>query len=80
MIRERAVIKAKIKAISAEGRITAVIMALFPFGLYAMIDKLAPGYFDPVWQSGYGTLAVTAILTIMSMGIIILYRLVKFDF
>jgi tight adherence protein B len=80
VIRERAVIKAKIKAISAEGRITAVIMALFPFGLHAMINKLVPDYFDPVWDSGYGTLAVTAILSIMMLGIIILYRLVKFDF
>ncbi len=80
MIRERGVIRAKIKAISAEGRITSVIMALFPFGLYSMISAMVPTYFDPVWASGYGTQIVIALLVIMSIGMLILNRLVRFDF
>lgn len=80
MIRDRGVIRAKIKAISAEGRITSVIMAIFPFGLYSMIVTLVPNYFDPVWESGYGTQIVIALLCIMAFGMIILNRLVRFDF
>ena len=80
MIRDRGVIRAKIKAISAEGRITAIIMAMFPFGLYMMISALVPTYFDPVWESGYGTEVVLTILGIMTVGIIILFRMVRFDF
>lgn len=80
MIRDRIMMKAKIKAISAEGRITAVIMAVFPFGLFLMIRTLVPTYFDPLWASGYGTTIVSICGILMVFGIFILYRLVKFDF
>ena len=80
MIRDRAMLRNKIRAISAEGRITAIIMAAFPFLLYLMISTLVPTYFDPVWESGYGTVVVVSILTLMSFGLLILYKLVKFDF
>lgn len=80
MIRDRAMLRNKIRAISAEGRITAIIMAAFPFLLYLLISTLAPTYFDPVWESGHGTTVVVSILVLMSFGLLILYKLVKFDF
>ncbi|MGI9352865.1 MAG: type II secretion system F family protein [Rhizobiaceae bacterium] len=80
VIRARAMMKAKIKAISAEGRITAVIMAMFPFFLFFMIKALVPDYFDPLWETGYGDIVVSVCATFMIFGIIILYRLVRFDF
>ncbi|WP_212523404.1 type II secretion system F family protein [Actibacterium sp. MT2.3-13A] len=80
MIRARIMLKAKIRAISAEGRITAMVMAVFPFFLFAMIRALVPTYFDPLWESGYGTQVVVGCLVIMSFGIFVLYRLVNFDF
>lgn len=80
MIRDRGTIRGKIRAISAEGRITSVIMAIFPFALYTLISLLVPTYFDPVWESGYGTQIVVALLVIMSIGMFILNRLVRFDF
>jgi tight adherence protein B len=45
-----------------------------------MISTLVPTYFDPVWESGYGTTVVISILVLMSFGLLILYKLVKFDF
>lgn len=80
MTRDRAMLRNKIRAISAEGRITAIIMAAFPFLLYLMISSLVPTYFDPVWESGHGTTVVGSILVLMSFGLLILYKLVKFDF
>jgi len=80
MIRARIMLKAKIRAISAEGRITAMIMAIFPFFLFMMIRALVPTYFDPLWESGFGMQVVVGCLTMMSFGIFVLYRLVNFDF
>lgn len=80
MIRDRLTIKAKIKAISAEGRITAWIMLLFPFALFYMILFLVPTYYDNVWESGYGTHIVIGCLTAIFMGMIVIRRLVNFDF
>jgi tight adherence protein B len=80
MIRDRTMLRAKIKAISAEGRITAVVMGVFPFLLYMMITTLVPDYFNPVWDTGRGALIVSGILAWMGLGMLILYKLVKFDF
>ena len=80
MIRDRTMIKAKIRAISAEGRITAMIMSVFPALLFLMIRFLSPSYFEPLWESGYGTIVVVTCLVVMGIGVVILRRLVNFDF
>ena len=79
-LRERMMLKAKVKSISAEGRITAIFMSLYPFLLYALIKTLAPTYFDPVWNSGYGSTVVTILLVVMAIGNVILYKMVNFEF
>ena len=80
MIRDRLMIKAKIRAISAEGRITAWIMLLFPFGLFYMLKAMVPTYFDLVWESGYGGLVVGICLTLLFFGMIVIRKLVNFDY
>ena len=80
MIRDRLMIKAKIKAISAEGRATMWIMLSWPFLLYFMLLAMVPTYFDPVWESGYGGITVGICLTLMLFGGLVIRRLVNFDF
>ncbi|MDN3720586.1 type II secretion system F family protein [Roseibium salinum] len=80
VLRHRQLIKAKIKSLSAEGRMTSWIMLAFPFFLYLMISTLAPGYFDPIWDSGYGNIVIMVGLVIMAVGMLILRKLVNFDF
>lgn len=80
MIRERLMLKNKIKAISAEGRFTAVLMSVFPGILYLIISTLAPDYFDPIWETGRGTMVVVGTVIYMSIGIYIMNRMVRFDF
>lgn len=79
-LRDRTMLKAKVKAISAEGRITAIFMSVYPFLLYAMIKALAPTYFDPVWASGHGTTIVAVLGAVMIVGNIILYKMVNFEY
>ena len=79
-LRDRFMLKAKVKSISAEGRITAIFMSIYPFLLYGMIRALAPTYFDPVWDSGYGTIIVTTLLVVMAIGNVILYKMVHFEY
>lgn len=80
MIRRRLMLKAKIRAISAEGRMTSWFMLLFPFGLYGMLMLIRPDYFDPVWASGYGNIVLAIGATLMTIGMLILRKLVNFDF
>lgn len=79
-LRDRFMLRAKVKAISSEGRITAIFMSAYPFLLYGMIKLISPTYFDPVWESGYGTIVVTVLLAIMVIGNIILYKMVNFEY
>ncbi len=79
-MRDRMILRAKVRALSAEGRITALIMSAFPFLLYFIIATLAPSYFDPVWQSGYGGTVLVAAFAVMAVGNFVLYKLVHFDF
>ncbi|MBD9510418.1 type II secretion system F family protein [Ensifer sp. ENS10] len=79
-LRDRTMLKAKVKAISSEGRITAIFMSIYPFLLYALIKALAPTYFDPVWASGHGTTVVAVLSVVMLIGNIILYKMVHFEY
>ncbi|MBZ9792418.1 type II secretion system F family protein [Rhizobium sp. 3T7] len=79
-LRDRTMLKAKVKAISSEGRITAIFMSIYPFLLYAMIKTLSPTYFDPVWASGYGTIVVSVLLAVMAVGNVILYKMINFEY
>lgn len=80
MIRDRLMMRQKIRAISAEGRFTAAIMSVFPFGLYLLISLLMPTYFDPIYEEGVATTIFTILGVMMTIGIFVLYRMVKFDF
>ncbi|MGO7382870.1 type II secretion system F family protein [Rhizobium ruizarguesonis] len=79
-LRDRSMLKAKVKAISSEGRITAIFMSIYPFLLYAMIKALSPTYFDPVWDSGHGPAVVSVLLAVMAIGNVILYKMVNFEY
>ncbi|UWU31479.1 type II secretion system F family protein (plasmid) [Rhizobium sp. WSM1274] len=79
-LRDRTLLKAKVRAISSEGRITAIFMSMYPFLLYAMIKILSPTYFDPVWESGHGAIVVTVLLAVMAIGNVILYKMVNFEY
>ncbi|MGO7588291.1 type II secretion system F family protein [Rhizobium leguminosarum] len=79
-LRDRTLLRAKVRAISSEGRITAIFMSMYPFLLYAMIKILSPTYFDPVWESGHGTIVVSVLLAVMAIGNIILYKMVNFEY
>jgi tight adherence protein B len=80
MIRRRTMLRAKVKAISAEGRMTSRFMLLFPFGLYGLLKLLRPDYFDPLWQSGYGNMFLLVSGVLMLIGMLILRKIVNFDY
>ncbi len=80
MIRRRIMMKAKIKAISAEGRMTSWFMLGFPFFLYGMVKFLRNDYFEPLWESGYGNIFLMVGGTLMIIGMLILRKLVNFDY
>lgn len=78
VIRERAKMRAKIRALSAEGRFSAVLLSILPFALIGVINLVAPTFYsavkgDPVFWPilGFG-------FFLMVLGMIVMYRMVNF--
>lgn len=80
VIRERFQMRAKIKALSSEGRVTAYMMAAFPFIMYGALSAIVPNYFDPFWQSPFVAPVLIGCGLLMLIGNFILFRMVNFDF
>ncbi|CCG02926.1 type II secretion system F family protein [Blastococcus saxobsidens] len=61
-IRERNAIRRQVKALSAEGKLSAIVLMALPFGIIAFISMTNPGYLSAFTESwiGYAMLAVAA--------------------
>jgi tight adherence protein B len=80
VIRERFAMLRKIKALSAEGRLTAMIVSVVPLVIYFSLNLISPTYYGDVADDPLYTpfLATGAVLTVLNG--IVLRRLVRFHF
>jgi tight adherence protein B len=77
LIRERQKIAGIVRVLSAEGRISAVILSLLPFALAAVMSLLNPGFISRLWTDPMGLQLVYVSLTLMAIGIFWMWRLVQ---
>ena len=78
VIRERFKMRRKIKAISAEGRISALILSALPLVVLAAVTVTSPDFYGDVWQ--YDTTKITlAIAAVwMMIGNAVMMKMVNF--
>jgi len=79
VIRERAMLRSKIKALSGEGRMSAIVLSVFPFLLAGVISLMAPDYYTSVADSPIVRYGIGAALVLMAIGDYIMYRMVNFE-
>ncbi|MER8445481.1 type II secretion system F family protein [Mesorhizobium sp. M1066] len=80
VLRERRKLRLKIKALSAEGRMSAWIISLFPIFMFGILMLIAPSYYGDVWDSPI-LIPVFVIFGAWALvGDFIMYRMVTFDF
>jgi tight adherence protein B len=77
LIRERQKIAGIVRVLSAEGRISAVILSLLPFALAALMGLLNPGFISRLWTDPMGLQLVYISLTLMAFGILWMWRLIQ---
>jgi tight adherence protein B len=77
LIRERQKIAGIVRVLSAEGRISAVILSLLPFALAAGMSLLNPGFMSRLWTDPMGLQLVYISLTLMAFGILWMWRLIQ---
>ena len=80
VLRERATMQRKIYALSAEGRLSAIVLSAFPIFLGGAIQLTSPTYFGDVAQDPLFQPLVIFVLVMMALNIAVTRRIVNFDY
>ncbi len=80
VLRERKKMKAKIAAMSMEAKASALIIAALPIAVAAIVYLTAPTYIELLWTQPLGQLMMIASLVWMAIGIIVMRKMINFDF
>jgi len=77
LIRERFKLFDKVRVLSAEGKMSAWILGLLPFGTGALMMLGNPGFLDVLWQDQTGIKMLGTVLVSMVFGAFWMRRIVK---
>ncbi len=77
LIRARMEFAAKIKAVSAEARFSALILSALPVVLAGAIFLLNPDYLSPLWNNQIGRWLAAGALGLMGCGMVIMRRMTR---
>ncbi|ACC74403.1 type II secretion system F family protein [Paraburkholderia phymatum] len=77
IIRERLKLLAKVRVLSAEGRLSAWILGLLPFIVIAALSVLNPGYCKVFWEDETGQKIAGVALSMMALGVLWLRKTVR---
>ena len=79
LIRENFKFQGKVRTLTAEGRISGVILALLPFAFAGIVAFLNPRFFEPLITDPLGRIMILAALVMMVIGIFVIKKMVKIE-
>ncbi|HZX28878.1 MAG TPA: type II secretion system F family protein [Telluria sp.] len=77
LIRDRLRLQARVRVLSAEGRLSAWILVLMPFALAALLNAFNPKFMAPLWTDPLGQSMLRLLLTLMLVGVILLKKITR---
>jgi tight adherence protein B len=77
VIRERYRILGQVKALTAEGRLSGVILIALPFGLFLMMLHIKPDYIEKLWTHPLGIKMSVAALVAQLLGALVIKKIVN---
>src|SRR6202046_4986205 len=80
MMRNRANMRLKIRALSAEGRASAITLSVFPFVLLFVINLISPTYYGAIRSNALVEPAIYIGLFLLIVGNLVMYRMVNFKY
>jgi tight adherence protein B len=78
VIRQRFKMRRKIRALAAEGRVSAMILSALPIGIFAVIQFIAPDFYGAVWQESLTKVLLGCGCAWMLVGNVIMFKMVNF--
>ncbi len=76
LIRERFKFNGRVRVLTAEGRMSANVLVAMPFFVVAMLSVLNPDYIKVLFSDPMGTYLIIIAVTMMSIGTIVIKKLV----
>jgi tight adherence protein B len=77
VIRERFRILGQVKALTAEGRLSGVVLIALPFALFGFILNIKPDYVEPLWTTDLGKkMSIMAIIA-QILGALVIRKIVN---
>jgi len=80
VLRDRKKMKAKIKAMSMEAKASAAIIGSLPIAVMLLVYLTSPNYIELLWTHPTGHLMLFGSGVWMSMGILVMRKMINFDF
>lgn len=77
LIRERLKLHDRVRVLSAEGRMSAWILGLMPFGLVAVLQLLNPKFMSALWTDPIGITILKWLAALMVIGVLLLRRIAR---
>ena len=81
VLRNRSKLRLKVRALTAEGKLSGIFMSAMPFILFMVVNVISPGYYGPeVRNHPLLVPALVAGLTLLGVGNLMIYRMINFKF
>jgi tight adherence protein B len=78
LLRGRARLRLKVRALTSEGRTSGLVLSLFPFMLVLLLNTLNPAYFGALKGHPVFMPALVIALFLLAVGNFVMYRMVNF--
>lgn len=78
VIRARFRLRRKARALSAEGRFSAIALTILPPALFGVLWIIAPTYYGQVWGQPVVTHSLLACVAWLAIGNVVMHRMVRF--
>jgi tight adherence protein B len=80
VLRERKKMKGKIGAMSMEAKASAAIIGAVPFVVVGLLYVSSPTYVSLLWTTNHGIIVTCAAIVWMGIGIVMMKKMISFDF
>src|SRR4029077_20934670 len=80
VLRDRKKMKAKIQAMSMEAKASASIIGALPIAVMILVYITSPSYIELLWTEPLGRVMLLGCAIWMSMGIMVMRKMINFDF
>ena len=78
-INDRIRMRREVMALTAQGRMSGLILVALPFALAALLKSINPGYLDPLFNEPMGRMAVAGSLVMIVIGCVVIKKIVDID-